>query len=104
MAAVGRRRQMADYIKRDSVIELSREYYSQGLKEEAVPVRAIRNIPSADVAEVKHGEWEENSRTSISERHRQIHYSIYKCSRCNHANGRYKSNFCPNCGAKMDGK
>ena len=43
---------MADYINRDSVIELSREYYSQGLKEEAVPVKAIRNIPSADVAEV----------------------------------------------------
>lgn len=43
---------MVDYIKRDSVIELSREYYSQGLKEEAVPVKAIRNIPSVDVAEV----------------------------------------------------
>lgn len=66
-------------------------------------VSAIENIPSADVVEVKHGEWEENSRTSISERHRQIHYSIYKCSRCNHANGRFKSNFCPNCGARMDG-
>lgn len=43
---------MADYINRDSVIELSREYYSQGAKEKAVPVTAIRNIPSADVAEV----------------------------------------------------
>ena len=58
-------------------------------------------IPSADVEEVKYGKWVENSRTSISERHRQIHYSIYKCSICNHANGRYKSNFCPNCGADM---
>ena len=43
---------MADYINRDSVIELSREYYTPALREEAVPVRAIRNIPSADVAEV----------------------------------------------------
>ena len=59
-------------------------------------------VPSADIAEVRHGEWEENKRTSISERHREIHYNIYKCSRCNHANGKHKSNFCPNCGATMD--
>ena len=43
---------MADYIKRSDALALAREYYSQGLKEKAVPVTAIRNIPSADVAEV----------------------------------------------------
>ena len=43
---------MADYIRRDSVLELAREYYTPALREEAVPVRAIKNIPSADVAEV----------------------------------------------------
>lgn len=43
---------MDKYIKRDDVLALAREYYSQGLKEEAVPVRAIKNIPSADV-----GKW-----------------------------------------------
>lgn len=40
---------MDKYIKRDDVLALAREYYSQGLKEEAVPVRAIKNIPPADV-------------------------------------------------------
>lgn len=40
---------MTDYIKRSDALELARGYYSQGLKEEAVPVTAIRNIPSADV-------------------------------------------------------
>lgn len=62
-------------------------------------------IQSADIAEIRHGEWEESQKTSISaERHRKIHYNIYKCSRCNHANGKHKSNFCPNCGAIMDVK
>ena len=70
------------------------------VREEEV-LKAMNSIPSIDVAPVVHGEWEENQRTSISERHREIHYNIYKCSRCNHANGRHKSNFCPYCGAAM---
>lgn len=41
-----------DYIRRSDALELSREYYTPALREEAVPVRAIKNIPSADVAEV----------------------------------------------------
>ena len=95
---------MAEYIKRDSVTNLIKLMeYPNGVIECYADefISDINAIPSANVAEVRHGEWEENSRTSISERHRQIHYSIYKCSRCNHANGRYKSNFCPNCGADM---
>ena len=97
---------MAEYIRRDDAVCAIREFSKTavGIATEALvwAENVILDIvPSADVAEVRHGEWEENSRTSISERHRQIHYSIYKCSRCNHANGRYKSNFCPNCGADM---
>lgn len=41
-----------DYIKRSDALELAREYYTPALREEAVPVKAIRNIPSADVVEV----------------------------------------------------
>ena len=43
---------MTDHIKRSDALALAREYYSQGLKEEAVPVKAIKNIPSAEVAKV----------------------------------------------------
>ena len=43
---------MDEYIRRSDALELAREYYTPALREEAVPVRAIRNIPSADVAEV----------------------------------------------------
>jgi hypothetical protein len=84
---------MADYIKRDSVIELSREYYSQGLKEAAVPVKAIRNIPSADVAEVRHGEWIVDDPIQF----------ITHCSNCKWTNVHYAWSYCPNCGADMRG-
>lgn len=97
---------MDDYINRDSVIELSREYYSQGLKEEAVPVTAIRNIPPADVAEVKHGEWEVLE--SFSDPLDDSHKDRCRCTNCGFIHvftdfhyGQY--NFCPNCGARMDG-
>lgn len=82
---------MDKYIKRDDVLALAREYYSQGLKEEAVPVKAIKNIPSVDVAEVKRGKWVNG-----------------ECSECGGdapfwpmATTYYRSNFCPNCGADM---
>lgn len=43
---------MADYIKRNDLFVLSRDYSRQVGWEEAVPVKAIKNIPSADVVEV----------------------------------------------------
>lgn len=81
---------MDDFIKRSDALELARGYYSQGLKEEAVPVKAIRNIPSADVAEVKRGKW------IVSEDDNKI----FGCSECHHVVFG-KPNFCSRCGARM---
>ena len=85
---------MADYINRDSVLELAREYYTPALREEAVPVRAIRNIPSADVAEMRHGKWLWDG---------YVYDAPYMCNCCS-ALMDYESNYCPNCGARMDGE
>jgi len=60
--------------------------------------------PTADVAEVKHGEWIAKASTHISKRGRLINYDRYKCSACGVWNGRHKPDFCPHCGAKMDGE
>lgn len=86
---------MADYIKRSDAIDLAREYYTPALREEAVPVRAIKNIPSADVMEVERGRWikivGENGVTSAC-----------RCSNCGFEDNRYSLfNYCPNCGADM---
>jgi hypothetical protein len=49
------------------------------------------------------GEWIERDCITESKRGRTIHYSTQKCSVCGKWNGRHKTNFCPNCGAKMKG-
>ena len=62
-------------------------------------VDALENIPAADVAPVVHGRW-----VSVAGKRDRI------CSRCLH-NKTYKNadddaevfEFCPHCGAKMDG-
>lgn len=46
-------------------------------------------VPTADVVEAKHGEW-------IS------HEGYEECGEC-HTKAIYPHNYCPNCGARMDG-
>ena len=45
-----------------------------------------------DLVEVKHGKW-----ISLEEE-----IGLYSCSICEHKIIKAKSNYCPNCGAKMD--
>lgn len=77
---------MSEYIRRSDALALARGYYSQGLKEEAVPIKAIKNIPSADVAEVQYGEWipvtdrlPENDKTVLvwSHRNSKEYFNVY---------------------------
>ena len=61
-------------------------------------VKILNQFPSADVAPVKHGRWIE---------HKHFHHdhyidSTYECSECN-VEEPLTSDYCPNCGAKMDG-
>lgn len=61
----------------------------------------LNNQPSADVVEVRHAEWE------LIEKEDFI-YEIRKCSACG-AERFFEEddklcNFCPDCGAKMDGE
>ena len=61
----------------------------------------INTQPTADVEEVKHGEWFTlddcaNEGVYCSVCHKKVYKKCY-------ANQKLKSNYCPNCGAKMDG-
>lgn len=57
----------------------------------------IEDFPTADVVEVKHGEWIVVGRTKGMS-------AILKCSYCGRVRkGHGRSNHCPDCGAKMDG-
>ena len=53
----------------------------------------IEDFPTADVVEVRHGEW-----VTL-----EAEIGLYSCSLCEHKILRAECNYCPNCGAKMDG-
>ncbi len=57
--------------------------------------------PTADVAEVKHGEWIQLDECANEGIYCSVcHKKVYKIE---YANQALKSKYCPNCGAKMDG-
>ena len=89
-----------EYIDREEVILAVRHAWAKGLE----PTQYIEQIPAADVAPVVHGKWvkDENS----------CHYDYYltyfdfNCSICGEIENDQHGlpNYCPNCGAKMEGQ
>lgn len=65
---------------------------------------AVDGKTTADIAEVKHGEWVVKTELKTPLSHAYIRKEIiYICPYCKKA-FRQKMNYCGNCGAKMDGK
>ena len=104
---------MAEYIKREALIDAveSIDWYSvykgkltagapnteNALYKASSIYAVIDNAPSADVAPVRHGRWVEKEKYTFG--------IMYDCSLCEDRildNG-HPWNYCPNCGAKMDG-
>ena len=62
-------------------------------------------LPAVDAVEVVHGRWGTEKCNHKPHRIKNPEkWVIYKCSVCCYSNGRKQSNYCPNCGAKMDGE
>ena len=85
---------MAEYIKREEVYQyLDNEVEWNVNQDRLYALEVISDFPAADVAEVRHGRWISTGAISC------------KCSDCgklqlkSHADD---SNYCPNCGARMD--
>ena len=60
----------------------------------------------ADVAPVRHGRWDNipNTYMCVAGKDGSYHGCATSCSVCHEINpNAYKTNYCPNCGAKMDG-
>ena len=64
-------------------------------------ISALRPVIREQLEKVFGGKWEEETYTTVSGRGRVIHSKKCTCSACGKANGRAKTNFCPNCGAPM---
>lgn len=88
---------MAEYIKRERVVDVLVDMETLALYEDAIPAiknirRLIDGIPAADVAPVRHGRWEET-------------LFGWLCTACREKQQyTLRLRYCPNCGAKMDGE
>lgn len=84
---------MAEYIERDKVLALETVMQEADGFDCAVVLSAdIRQCSTADVVEVKHGRWVSHDLEVT-----------FSCSECDFTTDFRLSNYCPNCGAKMDG-
>ena len=83
---------MDEYIKREEAIKAAKHAWAKGLE----PSQYIEIIPAADVAPVRHGEWEIVVGSNGKE------YMVCTCCRVSQdLTGVFT--YCPNCGSKMDG-
>ena len=98
---------MPEYIEREAVLNESIEVYHwngwEDRYDDFVPTEAIRAVPAADVVAVKHSRWD----TIFFQRlETELASYTHICPECKylyrdlHMKGH---NYCPNCGAIMDG-
>lgn len=64
--------------------------------------KAIKEMPAADVAPVRHGRWEKAVESQL-DTHTGEYWEeyYYNCLECDYAS-EWKSPYCPNCGCRMD--
>ena len=82
---------MDEYINKQAFID-----YMMGTSRYFTVKRDIESFPTVDVAPVVHGRWETNS-----DRPDSLICSVCKCGFDMWKHDSH--NYCPNCGAKMDG-
>ena len=105
---------MAECIEREATIKRIEEVYCVGCNSyNGVRCRAcgtgdaidmIEDAPTADVAPVVHGWWEKEPSSSwrwTPSGAVAVTRTTYRCGLCGRGTA-VKSNYCPNCGAKMD--
>jgi hypothetical protein len=89
-----RRIGMAEYIEREAVLEITNRVSDRMLSVSLG--RKVVNLPAADVAPVVHGRWVDRINPERFDFKRN-------CNICGSGSDS-ASNYCPNCGARMDGE
>ncbi len=91
-----------EYIERKVVLKKNMYGNANPITHRTYAEELIKSIPAADVVEVKHGEWTYQINSGERLGGTDATYD-YQCSVCNQL-ALENSNYCPNCGAKMDRK
>lgn len=87
---------MAEYIEREAAIRVVNEQSSFTMTRSGL-IDSISKLPAADVAPVRHGQWEPGNPICPicgGNKFKDLDADIW----CD-----WQPDFCPNCGAKMDG-
>jgi rubrerythrin len=109
---------MAEYIEREALLkevdDLKKspwynDDYGFGIRQarhdgvDCVVDLCIKQAPAADVVEVVHGEWVITHDFDDNYEAMRPLGRVVRCSVCGYPTGHIKTNFCPECGAKMRG-
>ena len=90
---------MSDYIDRQAAIDAVGDVHPLDYNSRAIANR-LKSLPSADVEPVRHGRWIDET----------FSFSRPRCSVCGelciglHAFSYVLTDYCPHCGARMDGE
>ena len=98
---------MSDYIKREDAIKAfdpkqRQDWYTPWI------VETLEDLPSADVAPVRHGMWVDVDRMQMHDLHGVLTWgNSFKCTECQFKTFAVEGHmaqyrYCPNCGARMD--
>ena len=89
-----------EYIEREAMVEiitmLKSEIDGKCMMDDEALLYFIKKMPAADVAPVKHGHWVKEKPDVL------IYWHCSVCKNCYYLE-EPNANYCPNCGAKMDG-
>ena len=93
-----------EYIEREKVLEIAKDEYYSDFHKSMADLTSLRELledtPAADVVEVRHSYWQ-CSNVRMPSRDITCRY----CHRTETiSNGEEDFEYCPHCGAKMDGK
>ena len=98
---------MAEYIKREAAIKAIEKADYTAIADDADSCKTdylreiIESVPATDVVPVVHGRWDESKEHFYLNNGCKEWINFY-CSECDAPNNS-PTDYCPNCGAKMDG-
>ena len=90
---------MAEYIERSAAIKAAKHAWAKGLE----PSQYIEALPAANVAPVVHGRWDDSGRYTFPGGGTAVRCTECGCALTESEYHLNNWNYCPVCGAKMDG-